>query len=247
MLSVIRQLDILLYPPAINILLLLAALLLWKKRRLALTLVSVALASLLLFSLPVVSRQLLAGLEVYPAIPPQALTSKKAQAIVVLGGGVFPNVIEYGGATLGVASYERLRYTAFIQRRTGLPILASGGYHLSEDFSEADIVKQQLATDFGIRNVWVEGNSRTTRDNAVFSAQILQQRGIQHIFLVTQSHHMKRAADLFRQQGLSVVPAPTAMAQTGPYQWQDFLPTGMALQESRAALHEYLGRMLSFL
>ena len=98
MYHIIRQLDVLLYPPAINILLLFAALLFWRRRRLAWTLILVSLITLATFSLPVVSRYLLAGLETHPAIPAQKLSSHPAQAIVVLGGGVRPYEVEYGSA-----------------------------------------------------------------------------------------------------------------------------------------------------
>ena len=247
MLSVIRQLDVLVYPPAINIMLLLVAILVWRQRKLALSLVSVALATLLLFSLPAVSQALLFSLEDYPAIPPGELKSKNAQAIVLLGGGAIPNAAEYGYAQLGKESYARLRYAAFIHQRTGLPILPSGGHHIAGTPNTADLMQQTLGKTYGISAVWPENESKTTRENAIFSAKILKTKNIRRVFLVTNGWHMKRSVQLFEEQGIDVIPAPTGMSLTSPLRWRDFLPNGGALKDTRIALHEYLGRLLYFL
>jgi uncharacterized SAM-binding protein YcdF (DUF218 family) len=42
-----------------------------------------------------------------------------AQAIVILGGGVRREAPEYGGATLGGITLERVRYGARLARTTG--------------------------------------------------------------------------------------------------------------------------------
>jgi len=241
-----RQLDVLIYPPAINILLLLAALMFWQKRRLAFTLVSFSLLTLLVFSLPATSRLLMQGLEVWPAILPAELTTKRAQAIVVLGGGIYPAPTEYPGATLTESSFTRLRYAAFIHHQTGLPILASGGYTLSPDYSEAGVMRQILAQDFGIRGVWVEESSRTTEENAKFSIQILRERGIDRIYLVSHGIHLKRAMELFKRYGMEAIAAPTALFSDEPQSWKDALPSGQALENTQSALHEYLGRLAGF-
>lgn len=247
MLSVIRQLDILLYPPAINILLLLVALIVWRRRHLAKTLVSVSLATLFLFSLPAVSHSLLYSLEDYPALLPSELESKKAQAIVVLGGGLKANAVEYGGAALGKGSLIRVRYAAFIQRKTNIPVLFTGGSYLGKDLSEARTAKQTLNSDFNIKNVITENKSRTTRENARMTADILKKKNIRRIFLVTNSWHMKRAVKLFEGQDIEIIPAPTDVTFSNPLQWRDFIPNGDGLSETRVALHEYLGRLLYFL
>jgi uncharacterized SAM-binding protein YcdF (DUF218 family) len=77
-----------LLPPAVNLLMLLAAWGLWTRRaRVARTLLALGLGSLFVLSLPVVSGALRAGLERYPALPPGAPPA--AEAIVVLGGGCY--------------------------------------------------------------------------------------------------------------------------------------------------------------
>ena len=44
--------------------------------------------------------------------PAPGLTNSGAQAIVVLGGGTYFNVVEYGSDTVNRYSLERIRYAA---------------------------------------------------------------------------------------------------------------------------------------
>lgn len=238
----LRQLDVLIYPPAINILLLLAALLLWRRRKVAITLIAVATISLIIFSLPITSNQLAILLEKYPAIPPAELRTHKADAIVVLGGGVISHADEYQRSSLSNSALMRLRYAAFVQRQTGLPILTSGS-GLTGATSEAETMQQILATEYSITNVKAEATSRTTAENAVNSALILKRNKMHRIFLVTSSLHMNRAVDLFTRQGVDVIPAPTDLYSNRDIDWRDYMPSGNALYDARYVLHEYLGKL----
>lgn len=55
-----------------------------------------------------------------------------------------------------------------------------------------------------------EGCSQTTPENALFSAAILQTRGVEKILLVTDGPHMWRSMLDFQDQGLSVIPKVSA-------------------------------------
>src|SRR5688572_26734085 len=94
-------------------------------RRIGNFLAWLGVVSLWVFSLPAVSYwlvQTVGGAK--PLDPAQAVT---AQAIVILGGGVRLNAAEYGGDTLGQLTLERTRYGAYLAKRTGLPLLVTGG------------------------------------------------------------------------------------------------------------------------
>jgi len=56
--------------------------------------------------------------------------------------------------------------------------------------------------------MWLEDRSRNTYENALFSRQILDPRGIDRIILVTSAMHMPRAVGLFEHLGFEVIPAP---------------------------------------
>ena len=79
----------------------------------------------LALSMPVVADYLLDFVDTSP--PLSVGQAKDAQAIVILGGGVRRNALEYGGDTLSSLTLERVRYGARVARLTGLPVLVSGG------------------------------------------------------------------------------------------------------------------------
>ena len=237
---ILRQLDVLIYPPAVNILLLLAALLLWRQRKIAITLVLFSTITLFIFSLPITSHTLAIALEKHPAIPPTELQAYHADAIVVLGGGVISYTDEYQNSSLSDNAIMRLRYAAFVQRQTGLPMLTTGTGHPGR-ISEAETMQHILANEYKIPNVIAEAASKTTHENATNLASILRQHNMQRILLVTSSLHMNRSVDLFTRQGLEVIPAPTDLYSNYDIDWKYYIPSGNGLYDTRNVLHEYLG------
>jgi len=98
-----------------------------------------------------------------------------------------------------------------------------------------------LVNEYGITDVQAETASKTTYENAINSASILKGSGMQRIFLVTSSLHMNRSVELFKKQGIEVIPAPTDLYSNYDIDWRYFLPEGGALANTRYVLHEYLG------
>jgi uncharacterized SAM-binding protein YcdF (DUF218 family) len=56
--------------------------------------------------------------------------------------------------------------------------------------------------------IWTEEQSRSTYENALYSAKLLHGSGIHRIALVMEADSMLRAELCFRKQGLEVTPAP---------------------------------------
>lgn len=239
-----RMVEALLLPPGAVVVLLLSALMLWPWRRAARTLLLLALALLYLASIPATAHWLLDSLEQrYGALPPDRIQRLDAGAIVVLGAGRYAGAPEYGGDTVSRLALERLRYAAHLHRRTGLPILVTGGAALEESVPEAQLLEQALRADFGVSAVWSEDRSRTTAENARFSTQFLAQRAIHQVVLVTHALHMARAEGVFRRAGLEVIPAPTGFHTRGRLEHglAAWVPRVIALRQTNQALHEYLG------
>jgi uncharacterized SAM-binding protein YcdF (DUF218 family) len=225
--------------PPLNFLLLLAlgaGLLYTAYARIGRILLWVAIATLFLFSLPIVGNTLLALVET-PYVKPDI---RQAQAIVVLGGGVYHGAPEYGEDTVRSYTLERLRYAARLQRETGLPVLASGG---RPEGGEAESVAMwgTLRSDFGVEARWVELTSMNTGESAKNSYAILQPYGITRILLVTHAWHMPRARAAFERAGFTVIPAGTVFIVRKPLTLLDFLPSAAGLLTSRHALHELIG------
>jgi uncharacterized SAM-binding protein YcdF (DUF218 family) len=191
---------------------------------------------LLVLSLPVVSVSLQCLLHDSPALDLSRPTG--AQAIVILGGGIRRDAQEYGGDTVSLLSLERVRYGALVARKTGLPILVTGGVVL-EGEAEGVVMRRVLEQEFGVPVRWVESRSRNTHENAFFSAPILAQAGVRRILLVGHAVDMRRARAEFVGAGLEVAPAPTDIPNPD-FTWRDLIPGMAALQDSHWALYELL-------
>ncbi len=237
-------LKTLLLPPAVNLLGLLLAFWLWRRHsRLAMLLAVGSFGSLLALSMPGVALQLQQLQVVHEAIRPAEARAFGAGAIVVLGGGRNLAAAEYGGRDQpGSLSLQRLRYAAYLHGKTGLPLLVTGGRVAGEQQSEAELMRDTLQTSLGTPVRWLEPHSRTTFENAAFSAQILADAGIRRVILVTSATHMQRSVGLFEQRGLQVLPAPTGLwspPRVDPVAM--WLPHAEALLVSSMILHEQLG------
>lgn len=233
-----RLLEDLFMPPAGGFILVLIGLLLlrWRIGR---RLVFIALVLLYAACLPVLADTLMKGLDRTDAISPETLTAQKVDAILVLGGGYYGEAAEYGEATVGPYFLERLRYAAWLYRRTGIPAIVSSGQ------SDAHTGAQLLVEEFGAPVIAVEDRSWTTQDNARNSIALLAERGIGTIALVTHGWHMPRALYSFgiAQEDLTVIAAPMGLAESepDPADWEQWLPSARALVRMRIALHEYIG------
>lgn len=238
--------EAVLLPPGLLIWLLLGGLWLLARgrRRAGLAVSSVGLGLLYLLSTPLVGGGLLGLLQTAPPLAEDALGAQGGEAIVVLGAGRRSAAAEYGGDTVNALALERLRYAARIARRTGLPLLVSGGLARDGHPPEAILMMQALEADFGVPVRWVESDSRNTFDNARYSSQILRASGLRRILLVSHAWHMPRALWAFGRFGLQVTPAPTAFeTDDDTLLLSDLLPQARALRKSYFALHEMLGNL----
>lgn len=221
-------------PPASLALAALLALLLLRGR-VGRGLALLAVAGLVLLSLPVVSMALLASLDV----PPDAGTGPP-QAIVVLGGDV-DRLADPPGASLGSLSLERVRAGAALHRQTGLPVLVTGGVVDDLPLTVGALMADSMTADFNVPVRWTEAASPTTWENAAYSAPMLAAAGVSRVFLVTHAWHMRRSLLAFRQAGIEAVPAPVRPDPWPKLRASEFLPRPSAWINSFFAVHEWVG------
>ncbi len=228
-------------PPAGNLLLLLAARLLRRWRRLSRSLVFLALASLYALSAPIVLGWLAGGLENVPAFDLADPRAQDIEAIVVPGTGRYTAPPEFAHDVVSVRTLERLRYAARVHRTTGWPIAVVGGAPLDDAAPEGVLMAESLQTDFSLQPQWGEDRSNNTAENARNARALMN---VDTILLVTQAVDMPRAQAAFEAVGFEVVPAPIgfitrkADGVVGPF---DFIPDANVLAAARVVLHEYLG------
>lgn len=237
--TVTNTIALLLMPPG-NLLLLSAVgwVIALRRPRLGKSLVWLALIALYLLSTSYVSGRLLQMLEPVPGHP---LAGNSAQAIIVLGGGIYSAAPEYGADTVPSAVLVRLRYAAHLHRASQKPILVTGGSPDGNPTAEAVLMKTVLNQDFQVPVMWVEDKSNTTLENARLSYRILGAAGIRRIWLVTHAWHMPRAKMTFEHAGFSVVAAPTEFTTDAQLTVLSFLPDARALADSSKFFHETIG------
>ena len=138
-----------------------------------------------------------------------------ADAIVVLGGGG----VQADGS-LSDTSLRRTLHGLDLYRRGLAPLLVLAGPRSPHGHVEAE-VRAALVRGCGVPQaaVLTAPEGRTTHEEAVTVARLLQPRGLRRVILVADAEGMRRAAGAFERRGFEVAPAPAAdvpSLDTGP-------------------------------
>ena len=224
--------------------------LLWltRRQRAGKVVTSIGVGLLLLFSLGAASDTLLRPLE--QQYPPLAITVSEAATIptsfsttrwiVVLGGGAFSNPQLPLTSNLYDPSLARVVEGVELHKRIpGSKLIFSGGKFKSSE-PEA-VLMAQVAKLLGVaqQDMLLEPESKDTEAQAMNIKPLV---GNDRLILVTSAGHMPRSMALFKQAGMSPIPAPTDY-QTNPQgiKLEDFNPKPDALRKAGLAIHEYIG------
>jgi uncharacterized SAM-binding protein YcdF (DUF218 family) len=240
------------YPLGLACLLVIAALLLTRRRRWQQACLLLALGLLWLGGNRWVSLELARSLE-WRYLPPEEIP--QADAIVLLGGGTLPAEYPRTLVEVGEAG-DRVIYAAWLYNQGKAEhILSSGGLAdwSSRQRTPAEDM-QFLLEMMGVPPdaIWLQPDSLNTLEDALFSARILREQGAEKILLVTSATHMPRSVRLFEAQGFEVIPAPTdfvvtqsAEKEAGQSDWRahliNLLPSAENLALTTKVLKEYIG------
>jgi uncharacterized SAM-binding protein YcdF (DUF218 family) len=178
----------------------------------------------------------------YPATLERPQATK---AIVILAaGGAYPGLGDER-ITLDDDTLERCWGGAELFRG-GPPclVLASGGKipdNPQRESLAAAMKRYLIALGVDEEFIVCEERSVDTYENAVESAKLLRERGIDDAVLVTDATHLWRAVRCFERQGLGVT--PVGVYYRGTLQWRvaSFLPQASAVRTMQVVWHEYLG------
>jgi uncharacterized SAM-binding protein YcdF (DUF218 family) len=192
-------------------------------------------------AIPAVSASLVRLLDDSP--PFDTADAGTAQAIVVLSGGTRLHASEYKGPTLSRITLERVRYAAYLERLTGLPILVSGGSVRGAP-PEGSLMRDVLTQELNVPVRWVETRSRDTHENAVNSVTMLRASGVKRIVLVGHSFDFPRTRKEFEMLGMDVIPAPIDIPPASATEVGDFIPSAAGLLQSYYACYEILANAL---
>ena len=210
---------------------------------------------------PFFARFLIMPLERIDITPAEIALKKNSDwnngIIVVMGDSIktpipfLPGIrsdFEPGSRTL-----MRLDMAYRLNRKTGMPIIVSGGnYDFSEGISAATIMKDTLVL-WGISSEIVveEINARTSKENASYAIQLIPNK-VERIFLVTSAFHMKRSIFAFKRamkkvlRHFIIIPIPCDYSYSENVTIYDFIPNGISLVTFGVAIHEYIGFLFYF-
>ncbi len=214
----------------------------WKRRRLA----GVAgLVVLLFFSLEPVANRLFYRLE--HATPSTYRPDETYDVVILLGGLGDERVAMETGQPAFNDNVERLIAThrLLAEGRARFAIVSGGPEHPDlAEFSEARVLARQIVA-WGVdpSRVILEDEARNTRENAVYSQRIVNERGFQKVLIVTSAFHMPRAAECFEAVGMKVDRLAVdfrAHAQHSPGAGS-WLPRVAYLAHSTATIREMAG------
>ena len=167
-----------------------------------------------------------------------ALCAASIGGLWLLATPVFSDVLARAGE--GYPALDPKHLTAAQARAQAIVILGQcprGRRH-------APLRGGELAARRALGRGSLEAASSDTHENAVFSARLLRQEGIERIILVTSSAHLKRAAAEFTAAGLEVTAAPAEMWTRDEPGALAFVPSLQALDRSRMAIYEWAGRIV---
>jgi uncharacterized SAM-binding protein YcdF (DUF218 family) len=250
-----KLLPLFLYPLGLACVLLVVALVMsWRRSRWVPLPVVLALIVLLLGSNSWVANSLVRSLE-WQHIPVGKLPT--ADAIVLLGGATKSAFPPRPAVDLSEEG-DRVLYAAQLYREGKAPVvIASGGRidwrggGLAESSDMADIL-----VSLGVPNsaILQDSKSLNTYQNAVNVRQIMQERGIRRVLLVTSAMHMPRSLRIFQRQGIEAIPAPTDFlitqqeinepSSSPQATLLNLVPDADRLQNTTRALKEYIGTVV---
>jgi uncharacterized SAM-binding protein YcdF (DUF218 family) len=204
------------------LLLLVAALLYRRTRRGSIALAALALALPLLFASPRVADTL------------QWLAEASAQD-TSRAEVVYDAVVVLGGNEARIAAGA----DAFRRGRARM-VLYSGAIGPRDAAAVRRMFRRAGLPDSALL---IDDRSRNTRENAVESERIVAARGWKSLLLVTSAAHVDRALGCFRDVGLTpdVLPAERV---AGRLEREGWLPQKSAVPVTRAAIHEFIGRLM---
>ena len=235
--------SLLLYPLGMVLVLLIAGMLVWRRKplsRWSFALVSTGAILLLVASMPITARLLLEPLELAAGnyCDPEMLRERGVRHIVVLVGSVvLPDLSPADSlGPLVPRVMEGIRLATALPTAT---LVLSGGClpHIESDPEAMAVLPVQSGV--APERLVVKIGALDTADEARMLSRIV---GSEPFALVTSATHVNRAARLFQQQGTHPIPCPCARRvwREGPwYSW--ILPNATSLKETTDAVHEYIG------
>lgn len=250
--SISKVLTFLLQPSTFCVLLIAAGLIImsWeRRRRLGKWVAWLGVAGLLVGGILPLGNWMVLPLEQRFAAAGDPAADGPITGIIMLGGFEDGWVSKgRGGVTLNEAAERLTEGVRLALKHPQAKVVFTGGVGgLLSGGTDAAGPIGQLLQDWGIAQdrIVLEGKSRNTHENALFTRELLQPKDSERWVLVTSAYHMPRAVGVFRHAGFRVVPYPTDYRTHGPVdRLRLFERIGAGLERTDLAFKEWLGLLV---
>lgn len=154
----------------------------------------------------------------------QSDSNEKVDAIVVLGAA------EYDGRPSPVFAARLDHALGLFKQNIAPVVITTGGKFPGETQSEGAVGKGYLARKgIPLQKIFAEENSLTTKQNLARVAEIMEEKKLTSVVLVSDPFHMYRAKLIAKDLGLTVSTSPT---QTSPISKNIILEIKYMLRET---------------
>jgi uncharacterized SAM-binding protein YcdF (DUF218 family) len=251
-----KLLPLLVYPLGLSLLLLLTAQL-GRGRRWSGWLGGGGIALLWISAMPFTARQLVWGLEERSAaLTPAAAAVPRADAVLVLGGGLQAPLPPRTAVEVNEAGDRLLTGVRLMRQQRAPLLLVSGGrvsFNNDDPAPPEAVAARSLAIELGVPTdrIQISDQARTTAEEAEAIDRLARERGWRSVILVTSAIHMPRALASFqRRTALTVIPvacdyllpARNQLGGSTPGSvLGSLLPDAGSLQVSTVVIKEHLG------
>lgn len=170
-------------------------------------------------------------------------------AVIVLGGLVDDEMSAQSGMTEYTNAVERLTEAdALLRANRARQVIVTAGTHPEyPEFGEAHLIARQLEA-WGVdkSRIIIEDRARNTRENALYTAEIVRTRGLHELLLVTSAFHMQRARECFAAVGLRPDTLAVDFHATRPRlpSLAGWIPRLSNYTDTEAVLREVFGRFV---
>lgn len=159
--------------------------------------------------------------------------------VVVLGHGHFTNKEISGVSQLSATALTRLNEGIRIYRQLDNAKIIFSGYKGNDKTTPHAIISKEVAISLGIakENILTQEKAKDTQEEARLVKSIV---GNNTFVLVTSASHMPRAMEIFKDESLNAIPAPTDFLskEDGSYKRE---VRAEDIRKTEVAMHEYFG------
>lgn len=178
--------------------------------------------------------------------PPWQPGQSAPTGIIVLGSAINPVIsAARGDVALNDAAERIIAIVKLARRYPNARVVFSGGNsNLFASVPSEAVYAARLMEDLGVSRgrIVLEGRSRSTAENATFTAHLVQPKPGERWLLITSAMHMPRAMGTFRKAGFLVEAYPVDYRTAGPQDlWEipESLTAGVHITDM--SVHEWFG------